>query len=311
MERYKCSIALSKENVNLESNIDLYPHFNQDRIIREHINFTASPHLVDTQFRIFYQNDEDENLEYDANEAYISCPWHKVHNGNTIIYASYPFIELQRQLRGYITSHCSVVDWQGRGIVLFGNPGAGKTSVTIDLCLRYGARLIGNDISIIGLRRNGPHARSGAKSLILRYESIRRNLPNILKFFPKDPLDKWQYKIRIDPADLGLKMSNDEVPINKAFVVHVDYSMKDVFIEAGCNIIMRLLLNENFSRYIRGTCISVLAGENLDSLGYIPSYDSKELYEFREELIKAIIAKLCYISGPMDAISDFIVSSVN
>lgn len=310
MKKYECSIISAGEKVNFSSDIDLYAQLSNAEFLDEHIELDISMSLAETPFWVHYRNNHAETIRYFRQRLYIAYPWDKMKKGNSLIYASYPFIELQRQRNGYVTAHSGAIDLNGKSILLLGKIGAGKTSIAIDLCRRYGAALIGNDITIIGLQDNELCLKGGTKFFTLRYESMKRNLPDLLPFFPKIPNDSWLHKININPADIGVRLKQGRCRIEKVYLVHIDETLPSIFVQKDDSLVTKLFLHENFSRYIRGTCTPMLGGEEMESLGYIPSYDSPKLYEFRRKLMNTVMSKIFYISGPLKVVTDHIASSI-
>ncbi|MBI5621306.1 hypothetical protein HY933_00365 [Candidatus Falkowbacteria bacterium] len=310
MEQYTCSATSAGEGVNFFSNVDLYPHFSREGFTQEHLDLVVSRGSTKTPFQIHYRDGADETLVYHEQEALAVYPWNKMCHGQTLMYAAYPFIELQRQMNGYVTAHSAAVELGGASILLLGKIGAGKTSIAIDLCRRYGASLIGNDITIVGLQDGTLCLKGGTEFFFLRYESIKRNLPDLLRFFPADPVDTWLQKQKIQPEEIGAKIKRGKSSIRKVYLVHVDEKSPSIFIEKDDSLVTKLFLNENFSRYIRGTCLAMFGGEKLDLLDYIPSYDNIRLYEFRKKFIAVIMREIFYISGPLQAVTDYIAKSI-
>lgn len=308
--QYTCSITSAEEAVNFLSDIDLFPYFSKEEFLREHLDLMVSRNCAETIFRIRYKNAASESLKYSKKEGYLTYPWDKMDNGHMLIYASYPFIELQRQINGYVTAHAATVVLDGKAVLLLGKIGAGKTSISIDLCRRYKAAIAGNDIVVIGLKNGELRVKGGTKFFFLRYESVKRNLPDLLCFFPKRPEDTWLCKIKIKPENIGVAVQRGEVAIKNVYLVHIDESSSSLFVKSDDTLVTKIFLNENFSRYIRGTCLSILGGANLDILGFVPSYDRVELFEFRKRLISIIMDKIQYISGPLEAVTDYIVQNI-
>lgn len=308
--QYTCSITSIEETVNFISGIDLFPYFSREEFLREHLDLRVSRNCMETPFMIQYKNAAFESLKYSKRKGYLTYPWDKMDNGHMLVYASYPFVELQRQINSCVTAHAATVALDGKAVLLLGKVGAGKTSISIDLCRRYKAAIVGNDIVVIGLKNGELCVKGGTKFFFLRYESVKRNLPDLLHFFPKNPEDTWLCKIKIKPEDIGVAVQQEKVMVEKVYMVHIDGSSSSLFVKNDDTLVTKLFLNENFSRYIRGTCLSVFGGVNLDILGFVPSYDRAELFEFRKKLISVIMGSIRYISGPLEAVTDYIAQNI-
>jgi len=276
-------------------------------LLRDHIAFSISKTTPSSQFRVEYSDSTVKSIVYTENVCYIKYPWKLMNNGETLLYAAYPFLEAQRQVHSWLTAYSAAVSLDGRGILLLGKSGAGKTSVALDMCIRYKAKIIGNDLVILGIQKDGIYAKAGTKFFYLRYESIKRGLPDLLKYFPVNPEETWLCKKKINPDELLINKENSSVKIYSSFLVHVDNNLSSIYVKKDNNLATKLFLIENFSRYIRGSCINVLGGERFEELGFIPSYDQISFHAFRKDLANRIISGLNYISGPVNQITDYIV----
>lgn len=263
-----------------------------------------------TGHRVFYTDCADGTLDYNSSGVDVRFPWASMQNGEALLYAAYPLIELQFQQQRRLTAHSACVSLNGQGILLLGKEGSGKSSVAIGLCLQYGARLMANDLSVLSKESDVLAVIGGTKFLFLRYESVKRNLPGFLRFFPEIKRDTWLSKTMIDPGDVGISTTSESVSIIGSFVVHIDDSQSEVYAETADNLVNRLYLNENFSRYIRGTCLCALRGEDLDFMGYVPSFDLPEFYQWRSELIAFLLSRTLYVSGPLSLVTDYIVNHI-
>lgn len=64
------------------------------------------------------------------------------------------------------------------GDVFLIRPSSGKTTLSLDLCDKYNYSLIGNDRNVIGFNSDEELvAFDGTKFVFLRYEPIKRNIP--------------------------------------------------------------------------------------------------------------------------------------
>jgi len=229
-----------------------------------------------------------------------------MNSGETLLYAAYPLLEDQRQSKNWLTAYSAAVSVDDSGILLLGKSGAGKTSVAVDLCRRYGAELIGNDLIILGLRDEQLIVKAGTKFLFLRYESVKKSLPDMINVFPRVPVEPWLYKIKIKPEDVGVNIRIAPASIKQVYNVHVDESFSSLYVQGEQNLATKLFLIENFSRYIKGSCLNILGGSDFKELAFVPSYDKKEYFLFRSKLADLVLAKTKYISGPLNLVTDYI-----
>ena len=308
---FRCSIVSAGEAVDFYSEEDLYLRLNQSRLLADHLDIAVNQKPTQSEYTLHYCNCglDDAAVVYHEKSCYISYPWVKMNKGETLLYAAYPLIELQRQKKRWLTAYSAAVSLAGSGIFLLGKSGAGKTSVTIDLCRRYGAKLIGNDLTILGQPDDDLLLKGGTKFFLLRLTSIRKSLPDLASLFPKTDSEPWSNKIKVDPSELNIDIVTGQIPVKKIFSLHIDEEQPGLYFARDQKLATKLFLIENFSRYIRGSCINVLGGENFDQLGYIPSYDHSGLFVFRRALIDSIMEKIIYISGPLKLVSDYIANA--
>ena len=75
---------------------------------------------------------------------------------------------------------------------------------------------------------------------------------------PKSKKDSWTTKVYKYPEDLGIEIEESVVPVIQSFIVHVDETQKELYVTKPDAIATKLYLNENLSRYIRGTPIALM-----------------------------------------------------
>ena len=177
------------------------------------------------------------------------------------------------------------------------------------LCRSHGAKLIGNDLVVVGADSETEKVvtRGGTRFLSLRYESIIRNMPELINLFPSQEEDPWLRKVLVSPSQANIEVCVEDMAVKSAFIVHVDETKKHLFVKSADNTVTRLYLNENFSRYIRATCMALL-GENLQYLGYVPSFDTEVLFNKRVLLMDRLLKgySMKYVSGPLEMVVDYI-----
>ncbi len=262
--------------------------------------------------RLDFTSGKPEYVITGENSVSFQAPYDSV-SGEVLSYACYPLTEAARQRKGRLTSHAATVEIGRQGIVIFGKEGAGKSSLAIELCRHAEARLIGNDLSIIGMDENGfPAVFDGTKIVYLRKESVSRNLPDLLPLFSGSDLDTWRHKQYVAPESLGIESTRGNIQLKLALVVHVDQGQEKLFVKDDSHdFVTKLVLNENFSRHIRATANPGM-GSNGEFMYYMPSFDCPELYEIRQLFMSRLLAEgLLYVSGRIDDIVKFVQSSVS
>jgi len=309
-------IELDGTKVLYESNRNLVPDFKQ--LVRKRIftEFKVDCKKSDAQFIVRYFESDYISIQYFKEHVEIYAPWSETNNGETLFYASLPFVEVQHQQSGYQTVHAAAVSFPAGAVIILGKEGAGKTTTALKLCRTYGAKLIGNDLVVIGIDKNSGRimVRGGTKFLHLRYESMNRNMSDLLHLFKFDSsiIDTWLCKLIVDPKAAGVEVEDKIMPLIATYLVHIDNTQDSLFSSKADSVVTRLYLNENFSRYIRGGSISLL-GKDLSYLGFVPSYDSENFFKQRTSFIEKILKEpeMLYMSGRLDDVASSIYSRIN
>lgn len=307
---YQYTMSLDGESVGIQSNMDLSLIFARWKNLPHLTDISVSPGGKH-EYIVEYTNAIGNEVRYSEKLVRVTMQFAKLGTGELLLYAALPFLEVLHQRKQVITMHAAAVEFAGKAVLLLGKAGAGKTSLTLSLCRNHRAQLIGNDIVKLGLVDNGVNACAGSKYFFLRQESIKRNIPDLLSLFPQSEKDSWTNKVYCLPNKLGIDTCDGHVPISHSYLVHVDETMDDLYIMSADKMDTRLYLNEDMSRYIRGTAIS-LFGEESHLIGYVPSYDTPDFFSMRVRLTESLISNtdMMYVSGSLHDICKHIVSKV-
>jgi|AntAceMinimDraft_4_1070372.scaffolds.fasta_scaffold16892_2 hypothetical protein len=305
---YKYSLFSDGVSVGIHSKTDLQSIFAKWNKL---IHFTGVEVSLGghQEFVVEYNNIPDNEVFYSGKQVHINIPFEKLETGELLFYSALPFLEVQRQRSSAVTMHAAAVEFLGKAVLLLGKSGAGKTSIALSLCLNHGAQLIGNDILIAGIVDGNVTVGSGNKFLRLRKESVKRNMPKLLNLFPVSEKDPWTHKIDCLPETLGIDTCNANMSIGRSYLVHVDNTMEKLYVANANTMDTRLYLNENMSRYIRGTAIAIF-GESSQFMGYVPSYDLPNFFRMRIKLAEKVITEteIIYVSGSLNDICQYIIS---
>lgn len=304
---YQYTLSLDGESVGVWSDADLTPTFTKWNGLL-HLTGVMVGLSSDQEFTVRYANASFEPVTYSDKSVLVTMPLEQLQSGEILLYAALPFLEVLHQRKQVVTMHAAAVECGGKAILLLGKAGAGKTSLTLSLCRNHRARLIGNDIVKVGLVNGSVQACAGSKYFFLREESIKRNIPDLLSLFPQSEKDPWTHKIYCSPERLGLPTCEGGALITKSYLVHVDETMDELYTASADKMDTRLYLNENMSRYIRGTAIA-LFGQGSQFMGYVPSFDKPLFFNTRVRLIEKLIAdsRMMYLSGNLKDSCNYIV----
>lgn len=208
----------------------------------------------------------------------------------------YLFYNLAEETRqedlGLITIHGAAVSKEGKGILILGDKGSGKTSLMLALCLTQGYQMIGNDTIIAGGKENLVIA-AGSRQINVRLPVARKlNLP--VERTEKNRGIDYEIKSAFLPEDLGIGIESGTLPLSGIVRINLhsdnpEYVMSDITSRET----EALRLGENFSRYIHGIPTPIeLTVEGIH--GYFPDLDTPALTEFRNNLINTILSNIPY-----------------
>jgi hypothetical protein len=209
-------------------------------------------------------------------------------------YLFYNLTERARQEKfGLLTAHAAAVSKDGKGILILGDKGAGKTSLMLALCLTHGYEMIGNDSVILGTRDVSVMA--GSRQINVRLPVAKKlSLPLKEELRRTDQID-YEIKSSFVPEELGIKASASSNPISSVVRINL-HSDNPEFVAANVPSpeIEALRLSENFSRYIRGIPTPLeLSNEGIH--GYFPDLDTPKLTEERNDLVNTLLTQTPYL----------------
>lgn len=270
--------------------------------------------ITESDYVLSYINSSDKDAIFQNNKLIIQYPQDEV-NCNSIIYPGYMLIENKRLLTKEVTCHSACITKDNKAILFLGRTGSGKTCLTLNMCINNDFNLIANDSSILKYNDGKIYVTGGTKFVFLRYESIKRNLPFLLDVFNNrdtdmnyklsNNIDTWRKKVRVLPYEIGVTVANSEVEIVKVYMVHIDENQKVLYNNLDNSLVSKLFLNEVLSENIRGVKTTFF-DKNYNPSLYIPSMDTKDHYNLRQEIIASLLndCEMEYISGNINAVSE-------
>lgn len=234
-------------------------------------------------------------------------------DGQALAYLGFWLMEAQRQKDSKVTAHAAAMAKDGKGVLILGERGDGKTSTILALGRKYGYRLIANDLAIFGYDNSSREVTlyDGTKIFGLRLSAVRGRFPELLHLFPDLTQRSWTTRAFVLPDQIGVKVENIPQILTKAFMVHLDSTKTDrLSVYRMDDLWVRNYLYENFSRYLRAAAIVAFGRKTKEFLDYIPSLDDRDLHLKRVELINFLIKNVGILNvsgGNLDEICETIV----
>lgn len=305
---FQCSVYMGEEGVNIYSESsrviellsgDFIPFIPEWRVEKREVE--GLPYLE----CVF--NDIQE-VKVDENGFFISGLFEEFSESNTIPYFIHCILESERVNKGKTTIHAAAVSKNGKGVLILGKQGSGKTSITLELCRKRGYSLIGNDLVLAGIQGNTGYLYGGTKIFRVRATTVKNYNKDLESFFKSSSNDEWTQIAVIEPDKIQVTTEKSTVPIHAIYYVHLYPPIHDFIVKEVDKLFSRVYLYQIFSEYIRGSAITPLIGKDLRFSDYIPSLDTKSAFEKRIKFINWIInnKNYKYIAGALADISTFI-----
>ena len=315
--KFRCAIYMGEYGINIYSNYpkvfdilrkgSFIPFIPEYRCLRTKATSDHSIIYIEDKFPSARMLNGNKILE-------IKGPLKDIIEAATIPFRAHFMLEQQMEKDSIFTMPQGAgISKGGKAALLVGKRGAGKTSITLELCRKYNYKLVGNDLVLIGLKKNKAYFFGGAKVFTLRFTTVKYYNTDLQNFFKKEHPNEWTNKVRLLPKDLGISIEKKHPKIIKAFYVHLlnDESAPIYIQKIGgkeASYMGRLYLYEELSRYIGGTCIPLVYGSQFYIGDYLPSLDKPEYHRNRVRFIDWIMDDIgfYFISGSMNAICNFI-----
>jgi len=314
--KFRCAIYMRNYGINVYSNYSrIFNILRKGSFIPFIPEFRCSKIKAHSDYSIIYIKDSisSSRIFNDNKTLEIKGPLKNIVKSATIPFRAHFMIEQQLQKNFIFSTQGAGVSKNGKAVLLMGKRGAGKTSITLELCRKYNYKLIGNDLVLVGFKKNHGYFFGGAKIFTLRFTTVKYYNTDLQRFFPKNHPNEWVNKVRLLSKDLGISSEKKCPKIIKVFYVHLlNDKFAPLYIQRiggkEASYMGRLYLYEELSRYIRGVCIPLVYGSQFYIGDYLPSLDTPEYHKNRVKFIDWIMNKVgfYFLSGSMGAICDYI-----
>lgn len=236
------------------------------------------------------------------NSFLIQGPFHKLGFTNQVKHILYSISERSRQIdKNEYTIHAAAISVKDAySILILGDKGSGKTICSYALCQMYGAKLIGNDLVILGCDKEKELYLNGGTTNITMRKGIAASLfPELTSDILAPTLSggktDYEEKVSFYAKNAGIQTNTSKVPLKLVIRVNVHPSASANLIKGDFpKEIEALRLHENMARHIRGQTTPVCMEKNGSISGYYESMDCLQAQNARNVVISSLF-KLPFI----------------
>ncbi|MGT2721371.1 serine/threonine protein kinase [Streptococcus porcinus] len=183
-----------------------------------------------------------------------------------------------------------------KSIILFGEKGAGKTTVALRLCIEHGYHLIGNDQIIFGLENGELFTYAGTanfnirRTAILSDDLLHKLFGSYFSSFPQSARISWDEKISVSAKELGVLTCHSPANVSKIYYIKTDKKQEGTLQQIWDDNLACLILNELLGRHISAqvSCFQSDEGNYFSAMPLI-RYQQNNLV--REKIVKTILKK--------------------
>lgn len=291
---YRCTLRMGRHGVNYYSQEDQFvdSFLSNPEYSGSFPGWQISFNPVDGPI-VIYQPASLSNIEYQpsTNTLEVRGKPEDYANGQSLAYLGFWLLEAERQKENIFTLHSSAFAVEGKGVLLLGHSGSGKTTVMLDFARRYSTEIVSNDLTVME-NQEKIWLNDGTKEIRLRLASVYHHFPEWVCLFPDSEKSPWENKAAFQPEQFGLVKATQPYPLEKIFVIHLDKNSDLPLQLTPINdIAIRYYLYEDISRIIRGNAISVF-GADCRFLGYTPSLDTPDIHSRRVAAIKKMVEEI-------------------
>lgn len=292
----KINLTNSRVRIGFETNSDGA----LERVIRGYD--TLIPGYCTEKFsnpskRLRYISDKNLDIIFDEKGIIFTFPEKDLGDETLGVLAS-RLIELENQEKNMFTLHSSAVEKDGKGIVLMGSSGSGKTTSAVDLCLNHGYNLVSGDLTLLGYNGNNFELIDGVKDLHLRSE-----------------IAESYFNQRSNSEKTSIRINQENKCQNPAYVNNFFYVMADNCygnLEAAEQKKRKTAINlyTELSGLISGSAVCLLDknGEIIPALQ--KSLDNQIALTNRKKAIEAIVNKNpLKLRGKIKDITDYLANN--
>lgn len=291
-------VAFNGQRVNLVSDFDLdSSRLNTLSRTVTGMELVDSPDVGDVEVpRVEYTPSSSLSIEYDDTNKVISVkgPVSRFSRGEALLYvAEYLATCLQSSEKGTFLTHAAATynKDSDASTILFGEKGAGKTTIALRICVEGGMQLIGNDQVYIGATAENVTTEGGNQWFNVRETAIKSDdfLSGLLAEKSRDESKpSWNDKIRMDLTGLGVAGKDGVARVENIYHLRLDATQDELYVHPWEGVQRNLILHEKIGRHILSQA-TPFQDDNGEYLGSLPLIEIEQSMSNRDRLVRSII----------------------
>lgn len=254
-------------------------------------------------------NEKEVSIDGDLNVAYIKFPVRKLFFPD-LVYLVLAMMSKELNKVSQYFIHCSIVEKNGKGIMIIGDPGSGKTTLSLYLSMNKKFNFVCNDRALLKFTNGVPFVTAGTLETCVRVGVIPQFFPMLTeKVNPEVLKNPWNNRLFLDPEfeRLGIVTKSYAQITHVLFTLTYPTTAEQTRLEKYDNSkrqdVSLLKAMSYFSQYIRAD------NNMLISMDYpFPSFDNESLACKRLEDVKRFVntTKMYSARGDIKALADMI-----
>lgn len=260
---------------------------------------------------IIYMDSNNRKVTIDAktNKAIIKFPVEKLFFPDLVyLVLSMMSKELNKINKYFI--HCSIVEKNNKGIMIIGDPGSGKTTLSLYLSMNKNFGFVCNDRALLEFFDGVPYVTAGTLETCIRIGVIPQFFPMLMeKINTSDLENPWNSRFYLDPEfeSLGIKIKSSTPITHVLFTLTYPTTASQTRLEKYDNSkrqdVSILKTMGCFSQYIRADNNMLISAEYP-----FPSFDTTELACKRLKDVKRFVqtTEMYSARGDIKSLADMI-----